>query len=353
MSKETPAQKAAAEEALEAFDQFAELGPGVQVQISRMPGGAYLEIVALDVLDMELMRARYGGGTFALRARSDGKFIKGSPTRTVVIEGASKVFPTPIVESTTATEVARLQGEIAKLQAPSGAPSSDAVMVTMMTTMGTLLTTVLTASLERSPERSSLDTALQIVDVVRKLGKDQKRDGGDLDPVRDLGIPLLEEIRDMRGHNRRMEADPPLRLNPAPADGAPNGSPPKVPKTTHELASFLARYCAPHARADKDPDVRAYVLMEDLEVANPPLFQAVGKLSMVAGVLGHWERICPEIANTREWHAEFIEAVRLVVTGDELQADDAHGDEEAPPRRHGDEGDPPGYDRAVEVGGPE
>lgn len=339
---------AAAAEALEVFEQFASLGPGAQVQVSREPGQRYLEILPMEGLDPELLRDRYGGGTFSLRVRQDGKWLKGQPVRRVTVEGEPKTFP-PGVPDAVPTEEDRLRARLDELTAAAAAPApptSDTMAMAMMTTLGGILTTVLKASMERRPET----TAIEIVDLARKLGKDSRRDSEReaFDPVAALGVPLLEEIRLLR---KQGATDPPKQITPAPS------GPPPVPKTMQELADFVASWCAPHVARGASPALRAELLMEDLELSNPPLREAVAGLSAVPNVLDFWAKMCPAVAAHREWHGAFIDEVGELAGMDEAEPPEGAADDPgpAPDDPEGGPGDPEdggGHGDPVESGGP-
>ncbi len=302
---------AKAEVELDAFQKLQALGMGHDIEISRMPGGHYLEIIPLEGLDLDLIRERYGGGRFRLRARKDGTWLAGE-NQTVNIAGEPKEFPAPKPVGTTNATLEELRLELATLKGQQGAggPSaSDSVMVAVVGALGPILASMVKAAMDRAPPPS----ALEIVELARTLRKDDRKDernanGADssgLDPILEhLGIPLVKEIRELR----KVEQTKQLAAPEKATEGAER-APPKTPETTQELAGFVARWCAPHCRRGSSPDLRAEVLLEDLELMNPALRENVIKLSALPNVLELWARLSPSVAEDKEWHGAFIAEV--------------------------------------------
>lgn len=350
-AKADPVEEAATAEALAAFEQFAELGPGVEVQICREPGQRYLEILPLDGLDLETLRSRYGGGKFSLRARQNGRWIKGSPTRRVEIEGKEKPFPPKDDEEPAADPRELIRAELAKLLPQPGASTSETMMVAMMTTLSTVLQTVLQASLERRPET----TAAEIFQLAREFARDAPSGGGgDFDPAMLLGTSLIQELRAMREGGARPAIAPPPRGDAPATNGASRREDPQVnarrPETLPELAEFMRAYCAPHAARGADPDLRAEVFVEDVALRDPDLLASITELAQLPNVLDHWQTLCPSIGEEREWHAAFIETVASLGSGGEGDAPGG-GAADTAEGGPGDVGDAPGDGAARPAGG--
>lgn len=355
MTKTKTEPKSAAEQATEADDmefweQWGQLGPGKQVEISREPGRVYLSTLPLDAdFSPALIQDRWGGGDFSMRARGNGKFLKGHPTKFLSIEGDPRVHKLPqVVEDT--PEVMELRKKLAELTGdkPNPAAVSDNVMVTLVGMMAPVLSAIVTAAMDR-PQQSS---PLEILDLARKLSKDARAaatnpDDG-FDPIERLGLPLLHEIREMR----KIEAGKPSQ-NGANEAGAPEAKEPeatpaaRIPSTTQELAEFIAHWCAPHVARGAHPALRAEVLLEDLALQNPPLLAQVVNLAHLDDVLEHWGRMVPAVAAEKEWHGEFISEVRRLADESTEGVDDTVD----PEGGRGDAGDGAGDGTPSEEGG--
>lgn len=315
--------KSAAEEAtedadLEFFEQWGSLGPGRQVEVSREPGRVYLSTLPLDAdFSPGLIQDRWGGGEFSMRARGNGKFLKGMPTKFLTIEGEPITPKLPkVIEDT--PEVMELRKKLAELTGdnePKPAAVADNVMVAVVGMMAPVLTAIVTAAMDRPKQASPVE----ILDLARKLSKDAREaapnPGGDFDPIERLGLPLLHEITEMRkleagkaSENGTKEATPEA---PSPTTTEPEASPvARVPSTMQELADFIAHWCAPHVARGGNPGLRAECLLEDLALQNPPLLAQVVNLANLENVLDHWAKMVPAVAAAREWHGEFISEVR-------------------------------------------
>ncbi len=304
------AEQASDADDLEFFEQWGSLGPGRQVEVSREPGRVYLSTLPLDAdFSPELIQDRWGGGQFSMRARGNGKFLKGMPTKFLTIEGDPKVAKLPqIMEDT--PEVMALRKKLDELTGgePKPAAVADNVMVAVVGMMAPVLTAIVSAAMDRPAQASPVE----ILDLARKLSKDAREaapnPGGDFDPIERLGLPLLTEIREMRkieaGKNgASVEAATPEAVEPEPPAA-------RVPSTMQELADFVAHWCAPHVARGASPGLRAECLLEDLTLQNPPLLAQVINLSRLENVLDHWANMVPAVAAAREWHGEFISEVR-------------------------------------------
>jgi len=338
----TAIEEAVQADDLEFFEQWGSLGPGKQVEISREPGRVYLSTMPLDVdFSPALIQDKWGGGDFSMRARGNGKFLKGMPTKFLSIEGDPKVAKLPAVAEDT-PEVMELRKKLAELNGgdPTPAKVTDSVMVAVVGMMAPVLTAIVTAAMDRPVQTSPVE----ILDLARKLAKDAREaapaDNGFMDPIERLGIPLLTEIREMRkieaGKNGASVATPPdVEAQELPSESAANPTAARVPSTMQELADFLGKWCAPHVARGANPALRAEVLLEDLELQNPALLAQVVNLATLENVLDHWANMVPAVAAAKEWHGEFISEVRRLTE----EPTPGPNDTEHPEGGRGDAGD--------------
>lgn len=352
-TKPTAVEEAQAEDALEFWEQWGELGPGKQVEVNREPGRIYLAQLPLDEdFGPELIQERWGGGKFSFRARENGRFIKGFPARHITIEGEPKVQKLPqVIEDT--PEVMELRKKLAELTGGGAQPAAvaDNVMVAVVGMMAPLLTAIVTQAMDRPPQASPVE----ILDLARKLSKDARAAAADpdgaFDPIERLGLPLLTEIREMRKIEAgKVEAS----KNGTQEAGTPEGSTEpeanpvaRVPSTMQELAEFMAHWCAPHVARGANPSLRAEVLLEDLALQNPPLLAQVVNLAHLDDVLDHWGKMVPAVAVEKEWHGEFISEVRRLTE----QPAEGSDDTDDPEGGRGDAGDGDGDGTPSKEGG--
>ena len=344
----TPAEEAAQAEALNVFEQLQALGDAIQIAIFREPGRKFLELVGPDGLDEGMMRDRYGGGKFSLHTRDmSNRFVKGQPIRFTVIEGAPKMFP-PAPAGTdpvAAVEIAHMRGE---LEAMKSAPDSRGNGGGDMLAIVTLLAPAVTAMLENVMSRPAPPDPIAMLDVYRKMVRDDRKEASanapgesGMDPLLEkLGIPLLGEITKLR-----KQAD-----GEKGADGDPKQIEAPKPTTLPELAAFMARWCAPHCARGTDPRLRAELFVEELTLQETELLASVVELSRVPDILDHWVKLVPEIGLNREWHGAFIEEIRaLADDSDTGRGEDPRSPD--PEGGRGDAGDDPGDDEPSESGG--
>lgn len=305
------------------FEQLRELGDGATVQVYREPNREFLETVQPDSVELDSLKAMFGGGSYSLRARRDGTWIKGISMVRVRIAGVPKPGspgqPLPGELNPTASappplppgayppgSVEALRQEFEAYKSAHGAQSETSAMMSMMST---LLVPVLTTALERQPENS----AVEILELARKLAKDQRdaaTDGRpDSDPIRDLGIPLLDVIQ--KG----------LPVPEKPRAALPPGEPAPPPSLT-DLAGRIAGWCEPLERRGADPAMRAWCFLEDME--GSPLFEPTMELIRLPNVLDLWATVAPRVADKREWYAAFIDELRRLT--DDPDADDSERD---------------------------
>ena len=345
----TPVEEKQQEAEVEFWEQWGSLGPGRQVAVCREPGRVWLAIMPLNEdFGPELIKERWGGGKYSFRARENGRFIKGYPTQYIEIEGAPKPQLPQVAEDT--PEVMELRRKLAELTGESpngnGKPVSDNVMVAVVGMLAPVLTAIVTAAMDR-PQPAS---PVEILDLARKLSKDAREAApeGGLDPIRELGLPLLGEIREMRKIEASKNGAEVTEATPeAPEPEAKPAA--RVPSTMQELAEFVAAWCAPHVARGGDPSLRAEVLLEDLALQNPPLLAQVVNLARLDNVLEHWGAMVPAVAAEKEWHGQFISEVRRFAD-EASEGVDADDDSEGRP---GDAGDSGGDGTVSETGGEE
>jgi len=349
----TPLEEAKAAEDVDFWEQWGDLGPGRQVEINREPGRVYLGTVPLDEsFNPDLIQDRWGGGKFSFRARENGKFLKGHPTKFLEIEGDAKVAKLPQVLEDT-PEVMALRAKLVELTGgePKPAAVADNVMVAVVGMMAPLLTAIVSQAMDRPPQSSPTE----ILDLARKLAKDAREaapanEPGSFDPIERLGLPLLTEIREMRKIEAGKNGDGVATPSEVEAIGPPDAANPptaRVPATMQELAEFVAQWCAPHVARGASPGLRAEVLLEDLAMQNPPLLAQVVNLSRLDDVLEHWGAMVPAVAAAKEWHGEFISEVRRFSDEPAEGVDDPPDSEGGP----GDAGDGGGDGTPIESGG--
>lgn len=356
----TPVEKAQDEQDLDAWQKLQALGSGLQVLVRRQPGGKYLEIVALDGLDEEVMRERYGGGKFTLHPRKDGSYIKGKgQIQHIDIEGLPIMFPPAGVDATN-PEIIRLNAQIEKLTDSGGDGPSENMIMAVTALFGPVLAAIATSLLDR-PAPPPPPDPIEMFNVLRKMTKDDREyiksnsDSSGMDPlVEKLGIPLLGEITKLREQAATNGATP-ATPGATPA-AATHALPAAKPTTLPELAAFVARWCAPHCSRGTSPTLRAELFLEELSLQDPDLMDSVIELSRVPDVLTHWERLVPEVALNKDWHGAFIEEIRVLADlADEAQPaapGEAGADQgtEDPEGGRGNEGDPSGDGATVPAG---
>lgn len=351
-AKQDAAAKSAVEKAVEAeelsvFESLAALGPAAEVGIFREPGQKYLEQVSVDGLDLDMMRERYGGGKFSLRARMDGNFIKGQKVRHVVIEGAPKLFP-PVPAGTdpvAAVEIARMRGELETLKVKTGGGDSGAALAIV-----TLLAPAVTALLESLMHRPPPPDPMLMLGEFRKMVRDDRKDvaaasgeeGGWTQLVDKLGIPMLGEITKLRKIEEGKKVDAPEQI----------AAPAPKPSTYPELAQFIARWCAQPCARGTNPALRAELFLEELSLQENELYASVVNLARQENILDQWIKLVPEVGLNREWHGTFINEIRLLA--DESEAAGSEGDSPPDPEGgRGDDGNAPGDDEAGDAGSAE
>jgi hypothetical protein len=351
----TPVEAAAAAareaEDLDLFEEMAGLGSGATIRVCREPNNDFLDTIPPTAVEVENLKDMFGGGSYTLRARRDGKFIKGISLVRVRIAGAPKpgspgqplpgeLTPTPLATAHPPGSVeARLDDIEAAVRGQS--PDSSAAMLTMMSS---LLVPVLTTALQRQPENS----AVEILELARKLAKDQREAANqgrsdESDPIRDLGLPLLEVIS-----KGLPAATPPVAALP-PGPPEPENDAPQ-PLTPRELAARIAKWCEPYERRDSDPELRAECFLDDMR--DSPLLGPCLDLIKLPDVLDLWAVAAPRVAEKREWYASFVDELRSLTRLDapDPDADDtardpghevhAPDDGKADPAREQDAGDP-------------
>lgn len=318
------------------LEEWAELGPGFEIAISREPGGQYLEILPREeAMNIELIRERYGGGKFSLRLRENGQFVKGQGVQKLNVAGVPKVFP-PVADSGASpaaaqtAEVALLRTEITRLGAAAQDGGATGIMLTGM--MG-MMTTVIEASLNRKDTGPS---AIELFTLMRQLAKDERKanppPSETMDIINTLGIPLLAEVKRLAPDKPGTTAD-----TPPGAQLVEPGTTPKQPESVQELADFLTGWCEPHRLRGADPQLRAEVLMEDLAIHNPQLASALVGLATTPNVLDQWAKLSPPVADSLEWYGAFIAQVEDIAndpgedaeTGGSGDDDDGAGNAEA------------------------
>lgn len=360
----TAAEKAQEVEDLDLFEQLKTLGEGTTIQVYREPGRDFLDTIPADATEVEHIKSMFGGGSYSLRARRNGTWVKkqdgggmvrlkiagvpkpGSPGQPLVeapVPGAPVAAP-----GTVEARLAEIEARAGILPAPVAAPDSA------LTVMTQLLVPVLTTALQRQPENS----AVEILELARKLAKDQREAGragrddqGDL--VRDMGIPLVDFItRGIPKAEERKALPAPVIPDSTVAATVPTDAelvtPTPLP-TTMELAARIAAWCEPLERRDRDPRLRAEVFLEDLE--GTPMMDGVLELIALPTCLELWAGIAPRVAERKEWYAEFIDELRRLTApetelqdvgdpvGDPGDASDAPANGEASAERVEDAGD--------------
>ena len=315
--KPTPLEELQQEEEVDFWEQWGALGPGKQVAVCREPGRVWLAMIPLNEdFGPELVKDRWGGGKYSFRARENGKFMTGMAIQHIEIEGAPRLQLPAVVEDT--PEIMELRKKLDELTGNGSQPETvgNNVMVAVVGMMAPLLTAIVTQAMDRPPQAGPVE----MMELYRKLAKDARRDApnGDgpiMDPVKDLGIPLLHELREMRQLDAGKKNGAVVATPPASADGATTepteaaNPTARVPSTMQELAEFVAHWCAPHVARGASPSLRAEVLLEDLAIQNPPLLIQVVNLSRLDDVLEHWAAMVPTVGASKEWHGEFISEV--------------------------------------------
>lgn len=340
--KKPPVVEAVEADDLDLYEQLRELGGGATIQVYREPNREFLDVVQPDAVEVDQLKDMFGGGSYSLRARRDGTWIKGISMVRVRIAGAPKpgspgqpipgeTTPTPSPAAPAPRPAATtVEGRLAELEATlynnrEARPSGEASALQMMTT---LLVPVLTTALQRQPENS----AVEILELARKLAKDQREAANanlpESDVVRDLGIPLLNVIQ--RG---LPSATPPAGLLPGPP-AEPEETPTAL--TAPELAGRIAAWCEPLERRDADPTLRAWCFLEDMK--DSPLLEGTLALIRLPDVMELWAHVAPRVAENREWYASFIGELRRLT--DDPDTDDPEGDA-------GDVQDPQGNGESV------
>jgi hypothetical protein len=311
-------------EDLELFQQLAELGSGATIQVYREPGRDFLDAIPPEAVEVENLKALFGGGSYSLRARRDGTWIKGISMVRVRIAGAPKpgspgqplpgeLTPTPLATvHPPGTVEARLVDIEALLRNRENGGSGATAMVTMMST---LLVPVLTTALQRQPENS----AVEILELARKLAKDQREAANlgradESDPIRDLGLPLLEVITKGLPAATPAPTPAPPALNP----GAP-GNDTAEALTPVQIAARIAKWCEPYERRDSDPALRAECFLDDMR--DSPLLGPCLDLIELPDVLDLWAVAAPRVAEKREWYASFVDELRRLTAGDAQDPD--------------------------------
>lgn len=326
--KKTPVEVTAVSskdaEDLALFEQLSTLGSGATIQVYREPARDFLDTIPPEACEVENLKEMFGGGSYSLRARRDGTWIKGISMVRLRIAGEPRpgspgqplpgeVTPTPLATAhLPGTVEARLADVEASVRGRAG-PDNSAVQM-----MTTLLVPVLTTALQRQPENS----AVEILELARKLAKDQREAANlgkadESDPIRDLGIPLLEVIQ-----KGLPTPTPPLAALPP---GAPENDAPKAPTAT-ELAARIAKWCEAYERRDSDPALRAECFLDDMR--DSPLLGGCLDLVHLPNVLDLWAAVAPRVAEKKEWYASFVDELRRL-TVEELEdpdADDSGGD---------------------------
>ncbi|MCH7889878.1 MAG: hypothetical protein IH921_00100 [Gemmatimonadetes bacterium] len=331
------AKKSAVAEVVESQDldllgQLGELGTGTTIQVYREPGRMFLEAVEPDAIAPENLKLLYGGGNYSLRARRDGTWVKGVSMVRIQIAGDPKpgspgqppldAPPASSYNGSFGHPPGSLEALRAEFEAYRHAHSAGGESNTMVQMMTTLLVPVLTTALQRQPENS----AVEILELARKLAKDQRdaaNQAPESDPIRDLGIPLLDVIQ--RG----------LPIPSAPRPALPPGEPAAEPAaeaaekklTPQELAVRIATWCEPLERRDADPAMRAWCFLEDMQ--DSPLLDATLELIRMPGVLDLWSAVSPRVAEKREWYASFVDELRRL-TDDSDAHDSARDPGDAP-----------------------
>lgn len=325
---------------LDLLEQLGELGTGTTIQVYREPGRQFLETVEPDAIAPENLKLLYGGGSYSLRARKDGTWAKGAKMVRVQIAGdprpgspgqppAGSLTPAPVVHPP-----GTIEARLATLEGSTAADPASA----MMQMMTALIVPVLTTALQRQPESS----AVEILGIARELAQDQRDAASaaqvsDSDPIRDLGIPLLNVIQQGLPSGQ----PPPRQLTPGPPEKD------EKPPTALQLAARIGAWCEPLERRDADPAMRAWCFLEDME--DSPYMAGVLDLIALPDVLDLWAGVSPRVAEKREWYASFVDELRRLTRPDP--------DAEDPPRNNGDPDHAPangevGPERQPDVGGP-
>lgn len=345
MPAKKPVAAAADADDLELYEQLKELGGGATIQVYREPNREFLDTVQPDSVELENLKEMFGGGSYSLRARRDGTWIKGISMVRVRIAGAPKPgspgqpltpdpAPAPVPAGAPYRPMATtVEGRLAELELAltrNAQPSGDSAALTMMTT---LLVPVLTAALTRQPE----NTAGEIFELARKFAKDQRDAAGayqppESDPVRDLGIPLLDVIARGLPTAKPPSAALPPGDPPAPevqelaADTKELPTEAGEPPTMEQLAVRIAGWCEPLERRDADPGMRAWCFLEDMQ--DSPLLDSCVSLIRLPDVLDRWAKIAPRVGERREWYAAFVDELRRLT--DDPDAEDPERDPRDP-----------------------
>lgn len=331
-TKQTKVQAAQEAEDLGLFEQLRELGEGATIQVYREPNREFLETVQPDAVELDQIKDMFGGGQYSLRARRDGTWIKGISMVRIRIAGLPKpgspgqpspdgaaaapfVGSYPVAGPYPPGSVEALRYEFDAYKAAQTSESTTATMMKMMTTM---LVPVLTSALERQPE----NTAVEIFELARKFAKDQREAAGaapESDPVRDLGIPLLDVIQRGLPTPEQRAALPPGRPDtPVTIETTETPGP-------HELSVRIARWCEPLERRNADPAMRAWCFLEDMQES--PLLEDTLALMRLPNVLDAWAAAAPRVAERREWYAAFVDELRRLTDDpdqDDSERDDGH-----------------------------
>jgi hypothetical protein len=212
----------------------------------------------------------------------------------------------------------------------------------------TLLAPAVTAMLENVMSRPAPPDPIAMLDVYRKMVRDDRKEASanapgesGMDPLLEkLGIPLLGEITKLRKQADGEKSD---------GDATKQVEAPK-PSTLPELAAFMARWCAPHCARGTDASLRAELFVEELTLQETELLASVVELSRVPDILDHWVRLVPEIGLNREWHGTFIETIRALADESEAGFGEDPGSPD-PEGGRGDAGDGPSDGDPGESGG--
>lgn len=306
------------------------LGDAYQIEVSRMPGRVYLDMIPSSELSLDSIRDRFGGGKFVLRGRKDGHHFKGSKSVTVQIEGpAVSVGSAPAVNGQQQPPSAGVgTGTFAEMLAAIGAMQQASA-----TTMAPLVEALVTRPAAPDP----MDMALRLAEFIRD-SKPEPSPYGDV--IETVAKPLLEVI-----------SRSPLPGQPG-ATAAPNapaiepGATPEQP-TPETYARAISDWLEPHRARGQSPGLWAEVFLEETggEVGgSPELLAWACQAALHPQALDLWAAAVPVVGENREFYGLFLSELRDLLKDSDAPPDDTRGDP-------GDLGDGVAHGPPSETGG--
>jgi hypothetical protein len=290
-----------------------------------LKGGAWLTSCAASEFSLEMLRDNYGGGTYRIHIKKDGRIVKGG-NRLITIEEAKKPVATfvpqqPAPDFMKFAEVmqsgfSRLGELIVQMnQAPR--VDSNQMRRDMMADM---LTMKEIFGVGHAPQQNNGEQAINMLMKGLELAREITPREGEagtadiiMEALKTFGKPIAEVAM-----SRAVQAQEPIPALARAREPAENFTPapaPEQPQANEEtMLKMYAAMLADKAAQDSDPAIYAGLVVDNMPeeqlralIDRPDLMQFLGSLS-------------PKLVQYPEWVNEFISVIREMLTDEEIPA---------------------------------